>query len=224
MSLPNQFIHVTRSAALKGDKALIQIYTWTNEKEDERQIWVRTGMDGWMDCEGILFVARHCLMERCRFGAEPGVEAFRDPSGGGREQEDVHSDELLSIVDVIFQSILLQNVMSRRNGIVGFAADQELLQLQRTFLSCLLAVSDRPCYINNQPNHSIALVVVWDSSWEARNDVVIRRTTKSIKIFQLFAANWIQFNTSFSMYRAHPHLPSLMQLDSMGTNNQCQTR
>lgn len=27
MSLPNQFIHVTRSAALKGDKALIQIYT-----------------------------------------------------------------------------------------------------------------------------------------------------------------------------------------------------
>lgn len=56
---------------------------------------------------------------------------------GAAATEDQHSDELLCNVD-FFQSIPLQNVMSRRNGIVAAAATHSRhTEAVGTFLSCL---------------------------------------------------------------------------------------
>lgn len=72
MSLPNQFIHVVRSVALKGVKALIQIYTALHEEQGETTNMGKR-WNGWMDFEGNLIRRRHCLTERCRVGRSSGL-------------------------------------------------------------------------------------------------------------------------------------------------------
>lgn len=59
-----------------------------------------------------------------------------------RAESDVHSDELLSNGDVVFQSILLQNVMSRPNGIV--ATDIQLVHFYHALGPLKLHVSIAP--------------------------------------------------------------------------------
>lgn len=84
MSLPNQFIHVARSAALKGVKALIQIYTELHEGQGETtnmgKRW-NGWMDGWIS-RGISFVV--VIVLRKGVASVGRLEGFEKVAGAER--------------------------------------------------------------------------------------------------------------------------------------------